>query len=319
MNTPRRRPLSVGPIRAFEAVSRHLSFRAAADELSLTQSAISRQIQSLEEDMGATLLLRGTRKVELTAEGAMFLRALAPSLARIDASVQQVRQSLGRRMVNVNTFASFASLWLIPQMEAFQREHPEMDIRVSATDVIVNTTDPEFDLILRYTGRHKAPPEAQRLFGEVVTPVISPWLAEQIRQGQAPPLSKPEHLSQYTLTEEDDDRPSAGYLSWRHWLEQQGAPDVQPRRWLYLNFTYQQVQSALAGQGVALARLPLVAEQLQRGDLVEPFGPEGRLATPLAYWLITPANSRARKEVDEFCRWVEARAAQTRLALGEAS
>jgi len=317
MSTSRRRPLSVGPIRAFEAVSRHLSFRAAADELSLTQSAISRQIQSLEEDMGATLLLRGTRKVELTQEGAMFLRALAPGLARIDASVQQIRQSQGRRVVSVTTFASFASLWLIPQMEAFQREHPEIDIRVSATDVIVNTSDPEFDLILRYTSPQRVTPDAQRLFGEVITPVISPWLAEQIRNGQAPPLSKPQHLSQYTLTEEDDNRPSAEFLSWRHWLAHHGAPEVQPRRWLYLNFTYQQVQSALAGQGVALARLPLVAEQLQSGDLVEPFGPEGRVATPLAYWLITPANSRARKEVDEFCRWVEQRAAQTRLALGE--
>ena len=319
MNTVRRRPLSVGPIRAFEAVSRHLSFRAAADELSLTQSAISRQIQSLEEDMGATLLLRGTRKVELTSEGAMFLRALAPSLARIDASVQQIRQSQGRRVVNVNTFASFASMWLLPRMEAFQREHTQMDIRVSATDVVVNTTDPEFDLILRYGSRHRVPPGAQRLFGEVITPVISPWLAEQIRNGQAPPLSQPEHLSQYTLTEEDDTRPSAEFLSWRHWLAKQGAPDVQPRRWLYLNFTYQQVQSALAGQGVALARLPLVTEQLERGDLVEPFGLAGRIGIDLAYWLITPANSRARKEVDEFCGWVERLAAQTRLALGEAS
>ena len=124
MNTPRRRPLSVGPIRAFEAVARLLSFRAAADELSLTQSAVSRQIQSLEEDLGTTLLLRGTRKVELTGDGATFLRALAPSLARIDSSVQQIRQSQGRRVVSVNTFASFASMWLIPQMEAFQRDHP---------------------------------------------------------------------------------------------------------------------------------------------------------------------------------------------------
>jgi LysR family glycine cleavage system transcriptional activator len=92
---------------------------------------------------------------------------------------------------------------------------------------------------------------------------------------------------------------------------------VQPRRWLYLNFTYQQVQSALAGQGVALARLPLVIEQLERGDLLEPFGVAGRVAIDLSYWLITPANSRARKEVDEFCSWVEQLAAQTRLAMGE--
>ncbi|HET7793902.1 MAG TPA: LysR family transcriptional regulator [Rhizobacter sp.] len=318
MNNFRRRPLSVGPIRAFEAVSRHLSFRAAAEELSLTQSAVSRQIQALEEDLGATLLLRGTRKVELTPEGAQFLRVLAPSLSRIDASVQQIRQSRGRRVVSVNTFASFASMWLIPPMEAFQREHPEIDIRVQATDVLANPDDPEFDLILRYSGRHKAPPDAQRLFGEVITPVISPWLAEQIRQGASPPLSRPEHIAQYTVTEEDDPRPSAEYLSWRYWLAQMGAHGVQPRRWLYLNFTYQQVQAALAGQGLALARLPLVAEQLERGDLIEPFGPGGRIVTPQAYWLITVGASRQRQEVEEFCRWVEQRAAQTRKALGEA-
>lgn len=317
MNNLRRRPLAVGPIRTFEAVARHLSFRAAADELSLTQSAVSRQIQSLEEDLGATLLTRGTRKVELTSDGAIFLRALAPSLTRIDGAVQQIRQAQGRRVVSVNTFASFASMWLIPQMEAFQREHPEIDIRVQATDQLANPHDPEFDLILRYTGRHNAPGDAQRLFGEVITPVISPWLAEQIRQGASPPLSKPEHLAQYTVTEEDDPRPTAEFLSWRYWLAQQGAAKVVPRRWLYLNYTYQHIQAAMAGQGVALARLGLVAEQLQRGDLVEPFGLKGRVATPQTYWLITTPQARARQEVDEFCRWVETRAAQTRAALGE--
>ncbi len=317
MNGPRKRPLAVGPVRAFEAVSRHLNFRAAAEELSLTQSAISRQIQALEDDLGATLLLRGTRKVELTSEGAAFLRALAPSLARIDASVQQIRQSRGRKVVSVNTFASFASMWLIPQMEAFQREHPEIDIRVQATDMLANTSDPEFDLILRYSGRHKAPEDAQRLFGEQVTPVISAVLAERIRSGEAPPLSKPDDLSNYTLTEEDDPRPSAQYLSWRYWLAQHGVSNFQPRRWLYLNFTYQQIQFAMTGQGVALARLALVGEQLQRGDLIEPFGPECRVSTPQSYWLITPGGSRSRQEVEEFCRWVELRAAQTREAVGE--
>ncbi len=317
MSGVRKRPLSVGPIRAFEAVARNLSFRAAAEELSLTQSAVSRQIQSLEEDLGATLLLRGTRRVELTPEGAAFLRAMAPGLARIDAAVQQIRQSRGRRVVSVSTFASFASMWLLPQMEAFQREHREIDIRVSATDMLVNLSDSEFDLVLRYCSPATAPSGASRLFGEVLTPVISPWLAEQIRQGEAPPLTRPEHLVEYTLAEEDDTRPSAEFLSWRHWLMQQGQPHLHPRRWLYLNFTYQQVQAALTGQGVALARIGLVWEQLQRGDLVEPFGEAGRIHTHYAYWLITSAESRSRGDVDQFCRWVESRAAQTREALGE--
>jgi LysR family glycine cleavage system transcriptional activator len=150
-----------------------------------------------------------------------------------------------------------------------------------------------------------------------MTPVISPWLAEQIKSGAAAPLSKPEDLAQHTVTEELDHRQGSEYLSWRHWLAQQGAPKVQPRRWLYLNYTYQQIQAAMAGQGVALARLPLVAEQLERGDLIEPFGPERRIVTPLAYWLVTTPQARLRQEVEEFCLWVEGRAAQTRQALGE--
>ena len=116
MNTPRRRPLSIGPIRALEAVARHLSFRAAAEELHLTQSAVSRQIRALEDEVGAALFLRGTRHVDLTSAGAALLRAVAPSLERVDAAVRQIRQLRGRRVVNVTTFASFATLWLIPRL-----------------------------------------------------------------------------------------------------------------------------------------------------------------------------------------------------------
>src|SRR6218665_2249260 len=105
MNNVRRRPLAVGPVRAFEAVARHLSFRAAADELYLTQSAISRQIQALEDDLGAVVFLRGTRKVELTQAGLILLRAVEPFLERLDGAVRQVRQARGRRVVSVSTFA----------------------------------------------------------------------------------------------------------------------------------------------------------------------------------------------------------------------
>ena len=111
MNQPlRQRPLAIGPLRAFEAVARLLSFRAAAEELHLTQSAISRQIRALEEEVGATLFLRGTRHVELTADGAVLQGAAVAVLERLDGTVRQIRQSKGRRVVNVTTFASFASL-----------------------------------------------------------------------------------------------------------------------------------------------------------------------------------------------------------------
>src|SRR5438093_5049815 len=99
MNTLRHRPLSVGPIRAFEAVARLLSFGAAADELHLTQSAISRQIKSLEDELGSPLFLRGTRHVQMAPDGQTLLRAVEPWLAKLDASVQQMRRTRSRRRI----------------------------------------------------------------------------------------------------------------------------------------------------------------------------------------------------------------------------
>ena len=317
INTIRQRSLPLDHLRAFEAVARCLGFRRAAEELHLTQSAVSRQIKALEEELGAPLFNRGTRHVELTGDGSTLLRAVAPWLDRLDASVRQIRQARGRRGVSVTTFASFASLWLIPQMEAFQRQHPDIDMRVSATDSLVDPDTLEVDLALRYCSPAAAPANALRLFGEVLTPVISRVLAQRIRDGEAPPLSTPADLAQHTLAEEDDGRPSAEFLSWQYWLRQRGVPTLQPRRWIYLNFTYQQVQAALSSQGVALARVALVTEPLERGELVEPFGAAGRIASPYGYWLVLGAASRQREEVRQFAAWVEARAALTRQALGE--
>ena len=317
MNTRSRRPVSLTNLRAFEAVARLLSFGAAADELHLTQSAISRQIKSLEEELGGPLFLRGTRHVQIAPDGQSLLRAVEPWLAKLDASVQLIRRSRSRRRVSVATFASFGSLWLLPRIEAFQREHPDIDIRVSAHDAIADLDDPELDLALRYLNPAQVPQGAVHMFDETLTPVVSRALWEQIRLGNAPPLARPADLAQHTLAEEDDDRPSTEFLSWRHWLDAQGHPGMQPRRWLYLNFTYQQVQAALAGHGVALARVPLVYEALQRGELVEPFGPAGRVGSPFSYWMVVSPASRSRSEVMEFCAWVEAQSTATRAAVGQ--
>jgi LysR family glycine cleavage system transcriptional activator len=315
MNTPFRRPLSLTNLRAFEAVARLLSFGAAADELHLTQSAISRQIKSLEDELGAPLFLRGTRHVQIAPDGLTLLRAVEPSLAKLDASVQLIRRSRSRKRVSVTTFASFGSLWLLPRIEAFQRDHPDIDIRVSAHDALADLDDPELDLALRYLSPSQVPAGGVHLFDETLTPVVSRGLWEQIRLGNAPPLSRPSDIAEHTLAEEDDDRPSTEYLSWRHWLEVQGHGGLQPRRWLYLNFTYQQVQAALAGHGVALARVPLVFEALQRGELVEPFGAAGRVGSPFSYWMLVAPASRSRSEVMQFCAWLEAESAATRVAV----
>jgi LysR family glycine cleavage system transcriptional activator len=318
MNSPRHRPLSLGNLRAFEAVARLLNFSEAADELHLTQSAVSRQIKVLEDELGAPLFLRGTRHVEITPDGQTLLRCVEPWLARLDAGVRQVRYKRSRRRVSVTTFASFASMWLLPHLEAFQHQHPDIDIRVSAHDTLADLDDPELDVALRYCSPAQAPSGALRLFGETLTPVVSRRLFEQMQAGEVPAIAVPADLARHTLAEEDDNRASTEFLSWRHWLGTQGLPGLQPRRWIYLNFTYQQVQAALAGQGVALARVALVFEALQRGELVEPFGPAGRITSPYAYWLVVSPGSRARPEVKQFCAWVQQQAALTRAAIGEA-
>ena len=319
MNSSFRRALSLDHLRAFEAVARRLNFSAAALELFVTQSAVSRQIKALEDELGAPLFLRGTRHVEMTQSGHVLLRALEPGLQRIDAAVRQIRQTRSRKRVSVTTFASFASLWLLPRIEAFQRDHRDIDIRVSAGDVFADLDDPELDLALRYCSPEQAPEDASCLFEEVLTPVVSRSLSERIERGLAPPLSQPSDLARHTLAEEDDTKTSTEYLSWRLWLALHGQRGLEPERWLYLNFTYQQVQAALAGHGVALARVALVFDALQRGELVEPFGRAGRIDSPFRYWLVVAPGSRARPEVVQFCEWVQAQAGQTRLAIAEAA
>ena len=309
MNALRHRPLAVGALRAFEAVARRLSFRAAAEELHLTQPAISRQIRSLEDELGATLFSRGTRHVELTGTGHALLRGVEPMLSQLDRTVRHIRNTQRRQPVGVTTFASFASLWLLPRLQAFQVLHPGSDIRISATDVLADMDDPEIDLALRYCRPETAPAGSTLLFGEVLTPVVCPSLLQRL------PLRNAADLAQHTLLEEDDSNPSAEFLSWRHWLRLHAPPALEPRGWIYLNFTYQQIQAALAGQGVALARIALVREAIARGELIEPFGTGGRITSPFSYWLVRwPARSE-RPALTAFEAWLLEQAGLTREAL----
>ncbi|MFC7461616.1 LysR substrate-binding domain-containing protein [Hydrogenophaga defluvii] len=317
---PRTRPIGVGHLRAFEAVARHLNFRAAAEELSLTQSAVSRQIQALEDEVGTSLFLRHTRAVDLTSAGAQLLRAATQSLDQIDAAVRHIRQSLGRKSVAITTWASFASMWLIPRLEAFQSEHPDIDIRIDATDNSVDLGTADVDLALRYSVPQNVPNDATRLFGEQLTPVVSPWLLKQAGIG------KVEDLAHFTLIEAGDAHRSRHleWLTWQRWLDHRQPlakgtrkpSKFAPKRWLYFNYANQIVQAALTGQGVALARLPLVAEHLANGDLVEPL-PQTRLDSPLAYWLMVAPRSAQRPEVKAFCDWIRRQAEITRHAIGD--
>lgn len=319
MNLHRSRPLRLDALRAFEAVARCRSFSAAAEELSLTQPAVSRQIKGLETELGTALFSRGTRHVDLTDAGAALQQSVVPLIERLDRTVRDIRQRRGRRQVSVSTFASFASLWLLPRLADFQAAHADIDIRISAQDRLLDADDPDQDLLLRFGLPGVAPPHAERLFGEVLTPVVSPMLLAQSRAGQAPPLRKVGDLVAHTLLEEDGRQPTASMLSWHSWLQHKGQSDLEPRRWVFLNYTHQQVQAALAGQGVALARMALVHEQLERGELVEPFGARGRISTPTGYWLVPTLGARLRPELRAAIEWIREQANRTRHSLGEAA
>ena len=306
-------PIAVGQLRAFAAVARLLNFRAASEELSLTQSAVSRQIQALEDEVGVPLFLRHTRAVELTGAGAQLMRTVGQTLEQLDSTVRMIRRSAGRKSVAISTWASFASMWLITRLEAFQTEYPDIDIRIDATDTLVDMDTADVDLALRYALPDTVPAGAVRLFGEQLTPVASPWL---LKTGKK--LLRGEDLANFALLEAGDSHRTQHleWLTWRRWFEMHRLHKVEPKRWMHFNYAHQIAQAALTGQGVALARMPLIADSLASGDLVEIL-PHMRLDSPMAYWLVVGPRSAARPEIKAFCAWLLLQAQATRTAIGD--
>nr|WP_278249379.1 LysR substrate-binding domain-containing protein [Hylemonella gracilis] len=210
--------------------------------------------------------------------------------------------------MTLSTSAAFASYWLLPRMADFQSQHPDIDVRVLASDAPSGQPPLEPDLALRYELPDDAPANATLLFAEVLTPVASPSL----------PARQTKDLARQTLIELEEDPPPPGaeLLSWRRWLGEH-APTTVPRHWVRLNHVKPQIEAATAGEGIALARMALVTESLAHGELVEPFGPAKRLAAPQGYWLVRgPGQAKEmRSEVQAFMDWLQAQAAQTRAHL----
>ena len=309
---PRRR-IDTGFLRAFEAASRLGSFTAAARELALTQSALSRQIQSLEYEVGLRLFERDGPRIRLSAAGERLAATLRPALVSLDATVEELRQSLRRPRVRITTFASFASLWLMPRLPLFQAEHPEVDIAVEASDQIIDLEATEQDIALRLAHPDNPAvrlPAAQLLFEERIAPVCSPrLLADLQRRGHA--LVSPRDLAHTTLVAEvgPNGAPSRSFaylreLSWEAWFRGVGHPEVRPLSWLELNFTHQTVQAAQAGMGVAMGQMSLIRPLLADGSLVMPLGAPQR--TGVGYYMVLREQAQARPEVQALVDWLRA-------------
>jgi len=298
----RRRPIQAGVLRGFEASGRLLSFTLAAAELNLTQSSISRQVAALERQVGKKLFTRKTRALALTGSGDQLLRVVRQSLATIDRTVEEIRGASGPPRVTVTTYASFASLWLVPRLAAFQRMHPQIEIRIDAVDRAVDLEVEGVDVALRWCRPQAAPGHALLLVEEEITPAVSPDLLE--RSGAV--LNAPADLLQLPLLEMDDQMPTSISSSWSQWFEFAGvAPDEQRplAGKLYFTFVDQSVQAAVRGQGVVLGRTPFLDDLVAAGQLVTPF-PNLRFRTGYCYFLIENRERSDLPHVAKFRAWL---------------
>ncbi len=265
-----------------------MSFTLAAAELNLTQSSISRQVAELERQIGSALFARQTRALALTAAGHRLFQAAQQALKQIDRAVEDIRGPRNAARVTITTYASFASLWLVPRLAIFQREHPQIELRIDASDRFIDIDAEGVDIAIRWTRSTSLPSAAVPLHDEEVLPALSPLLLE--RSGMA--LKNPQDLFQLPLLELDESMPTSASSAWPSWFEFAGVR-TPPAPRLMFTFVDQSVQAAVRGQGVVLTRTPFVDELVASGDLIAPF-PKLRMPTGYQYALI--ANAKRAKQ-----------------------
>jgi len=286
----------------FESAARHLSFTKAGEELYLTQSAVSRQIKELEDQLGVPLFQRRHRALSLTDAGQQFYAVAAQVITTMRAATERLRTQAGkRRPLTVTTTNSFASLWLIPRLAGFTREHPEVDVRITAETKVQDLERDGLDVALRHGPASLAGPNAVRLFGERVFPVCSPKLLKKL------PLKKPDDLKNHVLLQYHDPDVRHPWLHWKTWLEVAGVAGLRPAGTLSFSGYEQIIPAAVAGHGVALGRSPLVKDLIDSKQLVAPFK---SMADPArAYFVIVSRDAAQRPEVSAFVEWLKSEAA----------
>jgi DNA-binding transcriptional LysR family regulator len=294
---------SLDLLTGFEAAARHLSFTKAGEELFLTQSAVSRQIKELEDQLGVALFHRRHRALVLTDAGQQLYAAAAQVITTVRSATERLRAQSGRkRPLSVTTTHSFAALWLIPRLAGFTRTHPGVDVRITADTRVQDLERDGLDLAIRHGPPSLAGPNAVRLFGERVFPVCGPKLL------RSNPLRDPADLKNHTLLQYDDPDARHPWLHWKTWLEVAGIPDLRPAATLSLSGFEQIIPAAVAGHGVALGRSPLVKDLLAEKKLVAPFKTSADPAR--AYFVIPSKAAASRPEVHGFIEWLKDEAAK---------
>jgi LysR family transcriptional regulator, glycine cleavage system transcriptional activator len=288
---------------AFEAAARHLSFTRAGAERFVTQSAISRQIRALEDELGTALFVRRHRALELTPDGQKLLLACSAMLAQLRKTVAGIRAPARREVLALSTTPSFASLWLIPRLRSFTEAHPGVDVRLDASFEKRDLRADGFDLAVRYGPSNST--EGRHLFGETMLPVCAPGLL----RAKGVPLKSPADLRRHTVLQMDSGAIGGMPMEWESWLRANALPDLQPQSTLTFSNYNEVIAAAQAGHGVALGRRPLIDALLRQRKLVAPFG-DAR-STARAYFVVSDAVSRARPAVRALEEWLIAEAART--------
>jgi LysR family transcriptional regulator, glycine cleavage system transcriptional activator len=300
----RREPLpSLNALYAFEAAARHGSFTRAARELGVTQTAISHQVRALETSLDAALFRRTPRGITLTAEGERWAAELTVVFARLRQVNSRLRRprDTARPAVSVSVIPSFGTRWLVPRLGRFLASHPEVDVRISATERLVDLATEPIDVGIRYGSGAYPGLITTKLSDDALIVVAAPTLANKRSSWRLGDLTRETLLS--------DDYPDA----WEQWFRARSRtlPSGVPRS--ELTDSSMLVEATLRGQGVGLARWSLAVDELELGRLVLLFPKVPPLPTRLAYYVVSSRTSARREHVAGFREWLLAEAKSLRI------
>ncbi|WP_119677563.1 transcriptional regulator GcvA [Indioceanicola profundi] len=282
-------------LRTFEAAARHLSFTRAADELAVTQAAVSFQIRQLEEHIGVSLFRRMTRRLELTPQGRELATAMTDALDRIRGAVERLQVTPDSGILSISALPTFAAQWLVPRMGQFNILHPGVAVRLDASSRLVDLERGEFDVAIR--AGHGAWPGlvAERLMALELTPALAPGLLER-----AGSIERPADLLKLSFLDSQD---PVDQTWWRQWFALSGTPvDRLPSGSQY-DTQLITGHAACMGQGVALICPIFFAGDIAAGRLVLPF-PDLVLETGVAYWLVYAERRREDPKIRSFRDWI---------------
>lgn len=292
-----RRLPSLNALKAFEAAARHESFTKAADELSVTQGAVSHQVKALEAELGLRLFNRERQRLVITDAGRSYLEVVRDAFDRLAVGTHRVLQLQQSGVLTVTTSPNFASKWLVHRLGRFVEAHPDIDLRVSASLQHVDFAQEDIDLAIRHGDGQWPGLHVTRLCAEELFPICS---AKFMRGRGA--LRSPPDLARHTLLHVNNRR------DWGKWLEAMQIAGIDSERGPIFNQASMAIDAAIDGQGVALARTALVAWDLCAGRLMRPFA--FTLKAPYAYWIVCPKSTANLPKITTFRDWLLAEAAE---------